>query len=101
MTRAKGKPQRAGPEPGKAGPEVFPHQLRAGDVVLYEHGDAWELLGRPTKSVGTQDFVTTTGRVDRPVVCKLLLDEEPKGLALQRAAVRTLVARRPRGGSPE
>jgi hypothetical protein len=64
--RAKGKPQRAGPEPGKAGSEVFPHQLRAGDVVLYEHGDGWELLGRPTKSVGTQDFVTTIRRVDRP-----------------------------------
>jgi hypothetical protein len=54
VTRAKGKPQRAGPEPGKAGPEVFPHQLRAGDVITDEYGDEWELVGQPAKSVGTR-----------------------------------------------
>jgi hypothetical protein len=44
---------------------VFPHQLRAGDVIVDEHGIAWELLGRPSKSVGTQDFVVRTRRIDR------------------------------------
>jgi hypothetical protein len=59
-------PPTTSPKPGKAGLEVFPHQLRAGDVIIDEHGDEWELMGRPAKSVGTQDFVTTIRRVDRP-----------------------------------
>jgi hypothetical protein len=52
--------------PATPGAEVFPHQLRAGDVVLDEHGDEWELVGQPAKSVGTQEFVTTMRHVDRP-----------------------------------
>jgi hypothetical protein len=47
-------------------PEVFPHQLRAGDVIVDEHAMEWELLGRSTKVVGSQDFTTTIRRVDRP-----------------------------------
>jgi hypothetical protein len=42
------------------------HELRAGDVIADEQGDEWELVGQPAKSVGTQDFVTTIRRVDRP-----------------------------------
>ena len=65
--RTKPKPPASGsPEPGKAGVEKFPHELRAGGVILDEHDDAWELLGRPTKVVGAQDLVTTMRRVDRP-----------------------------------
>jgi hypothetical protein len=64
--RAQPKPLASGPPaPSKAGTEKFPHELRAGDVVIDEHGDEWELLGRPTKVVGAQDFVTTARRVDR------------------------------------
>ena len=50
----------------KPGLDVFPHQLRAGDIITDEHGDEWELVGQPAKSVGTQDFVTTIRRVDPP-----------------------------------
>jgi hypothetical protein len=53
-------------EPKEARAEIFPHQLRAGDVIEDEHGDEWELLGRPTKSVGTQEFVVMVRCVDRP-----------------------------------
>ena len=67
-------PRRSKPRPAataasksaKSGLDVFPHQLRAGDIITDEHGDEWELMGRPAKSVGTQDFVTTIRRVDRP-----------------------------------
>jgi hypothetical protein len=58
------------PPPSAAEPGVFSHQLRAGDVVIDEHGIAWELLGRPTKVVGSHDYVTTIRRVDRPVDTK-------------------------------
>jgi hypothetical protein len=65
--RTKPKPPASGtPAPSKAGTEKFPHELRAGDVVLDENDHAWELLGRPTKVVGAQDFVTTMRSVDRP-----------------------------------
>jgi hypothetical protein len=72
---AKPKPKRQRKPPSPANPEkppdpqgssVFPHQLRAGDVIIDEHGDQWELVGQPVKSVGTQDFVATIRRVDRP-----------------------------------
>lgn len=63
--RTKPKPPASGSrKPETAGAEVFPHQLRAGDVVLDEHDDAWKLLGRPIKVVGAQDFVTTMRRTD-------------------------------------
>jgi hypothetical protein len=64
--RTKSKPATGSPKPPKAGPEVFPHQLRAGEVIKDEHGDEWELMGRPAKSVGTQDYATTVRHVDRP-----------------------------------
>ena len=68
---------------GKAGAKKFPHELRAGDVVLDEHDDAWELLGRPTKVVGAQDFVTTMQRVDMPAVV-----QEARWRADERVRVR-------------
>jgi hypothetical protein len=71
------------PTSGKAGAEKFPHDLRAGDVVLDEHGDAWELLGRPTKVVGAQEFVTTMQRVDMPAVV-----QEARWRAHERVKVR-------------
>jgi hypothetical protein len=62
--RSKSKPTASNsPAPEAPSTGVFPHQLRAGDVVLDEHDDARELLGRPTKVVGAQDFVTTMRRV--------------------------------------
>jgi hypothetical protein len=65
--RRRKSPAAAGsPKPAAGGADVFPHQLRAGDVVIDDHGDKWELIGRPAKSVGTQEFVTTVRRVDRP-----------------------------------
>ena len=70
MTPRRAKPKPPASEipasPGKAGAEKFPHELRAGDVILDEHYDAWELLGRPTNVVGAQDLVATMRRVDRP-----------------------------------
>jgi hypothetical protein len=69
LTPRRSKPRPAATAASKfAKPEfdVFPHQLRAGDVITDEHGDAWELMDRPAKSVGTQGYVTTVRRVDRP-----------------------------------
>jgi hypothetical protein len=59
-------PASGSPKAEKSGAKVFPHELRAGDVITDEHGDEWKLVGQPSKSVGTQDFVTTVRRVDRP-----------------------------------
>ena len=82
--RAKPKPPASGsPEPGKAGVEKFPHELRAGDVILDEAGLAWELVGRPTKVVGAQEFVTTMQRVDMPAVV-----QEARWRAHERVKVR-------------
>ena len=64
--RAKPKPPTGSPKPPKAGLEVFPHQLRAGDRFTDEQGVECELVSQPTKSVGTQDFVATVRPVDRP-----------------------------------
>jgi hypothetical protein len=61
----------------------FPPELRAGDVIVDEHDDAWELLGRPTKVVGAQDLVTTMRRVDRPAEIR-----EGRWKAHQRVRVR-------------
>ena len=55
-SRGKSKPKPPAsdaPTANKAGAEKFPHELRAGDVVIDEHGDELELLGRPAKSVHT------------------------------------------------
>jgi hypothetical protein len=65
--RSKPRPPTSGEtKPEEAFPGLYPHELRAGDIVTDEHGDEWELMGRLAKSVGTQDFVTTIRHVDRP-----------------------------------
>jgi hypothetical protein len=50
----------------KPGLEVYPHQLRAGDVIVDEAGAEWELLGRPTRVVSARELKATVPRVDRP-----------------------------------
>ena len=56
----------AAPKLNKDGPRAYPHQLRAGDIITDEHGDAWELMGHPSKVVGAYDFTATVRRVDDP-----------------------------------
>ena len=46
--------------------QVFPPELRAGDVITDERGDEWELPSGATKVAGTLDFVATVRRVDNP-----------------------------------
>jgi hypothetical protein len=48
----------------KAAQGPYPYGLRAGDISTDEHGDEWELMGQPSKSIGTHDYVTTIRRVD-------------------------------------
>ena len=59
-------PASAAPKAEEGLPGIDPHELRAGDVIADQHGDEWELTGQPIKSVGTQDYVATIRRVDRP-----------------------------------
>jgi hypothetical protein len=35
-------------------------------VITDEHDDEWELMGQPSKPVGTHDYVATIRRVKRP-----------------------------------
>jgi hypothetical protein len=64
--RSKKQPSEASkPKEGVAG--LYPHELRAGDIITDENGDEWELVGQPVKVVGAQDFTTTIRRVDRPI----------------------------------
>jgi len=54
------------PKAEKTGDEVFPHALRAGDVVVDDQDDGWELIEQPAKSVRTHDYVVMVRRVGRP-----------------------------------
>jgi len=60
----------AAPKLNKDGPRAYPHQVRAGDIITDEQGDAWELMGHPSKVVGSNEFVTTMRRVDNPVATR-------------------------------
>jgi hypothetical protein len=55
------KPRRAKPQRRHRG---IPPELRACDMITDEHRDEWELMGQP--SVGTQDYVATLRRINRP-----------------------------------
>jgi len=45
---------------------VYPPELRAGDIVTDERGDQWELMNGATKVAGSLEFVATVRRVDSP-----------------------------------
>jgi len=45
---------------------VYPPELRAGDIVTDERGDQWELMSGATKVAGALDFVATVRRVNSP-----------------------------------
>jgi hypothetical protein len=60
------RPASGSPKPEEGELQVYPSELRVGDIVTDERGDDWELTGRATRVAGTLDFGATVRRVDGP-----------------------------------
>ena len=59
-------PARPGSGPEEGVLQVYPRELRAGDIVTDEGGDQWELMSGATKVAGALEFVATVRRIDSP-----------------------------------